>query len=142
MAAWRCRPKRTTTSALTTASFEYIVSSGEGESFTFKSGTLGGRQVDTRRTLRLAASLGLDALGLKPGDMVHLRAVARDGNTVSGPGLGASETRVLRVARAGEYDSIAVEGAPPPEADKSLISQRMLIILTEALDKRRPTFGA
>jgi hypothetical protein len=48
---------------------------------------------------------------------------------------------VLRVARAGEYDSIAVEGAPPPEADKSLISQRMLIILTEALEKRRPTLA-
>jgi hypothetical protein len=85
------------------------------------------------------ASLDLDALSLKPGDMVHLRAVAHDGNNVSGPGMGASETRVLRVARAGEYDSIAVEGAPPPEADKSLISQRMLIILTEALEKRRPT---
>jgi hypothetical protein len=73
--------------------------------------------------------------------MVHLRAVARDGNNVSGPGAGASETRVLRVARAGEYDSIAVEGAPPPEADKSLISQRMLIMLTEALEKRRPTLS-
>jgi hypothetical protein len=48
---------------------------------------------------------------------------------------------VLRVARAGEYDSIAVEGAPPPDADKSLISQRMLIMLTEALDKRRPSLS-
>jgi hypothetical protein len=73
--------------------------------------------------------------------MVHLRAVARDGNTVTGPGVGASETRVLRVARAGEYDSIAVEGAPPPEADKSLISQRMLIMMTEALERRRPTLA-
>ena len=60
------------------------------------------------------ATLGLDQLGLKPGDMVHLRAVARDGNDVSGPGLDASETRVLRVARAGEYDSVAVEGARRP----------------------------
>jgi hypothetical protein len=85
--------------------------------------------------------LSLAALALAPGDIVHLRAVARDGNTVSGPGVGASETRVLRVARAGEYDSIAVEGAPPPEADKSLISQRMLIMITEALDRRRPTLA-
>ncbi len=124
---------------LATAAFEYIVSSGEGESFKFRSGTLGARRVDSRREVTLDASLGLDGLGLKPGDLVHLRAVARDGNTVSGPGVGASETRVLRVARAGEYDSIAVEGAPPPEAEKSLISQRMLIMLTDALEKRRPT---
>jgi len=124
---------------LATAAFEYIVSSGEGESFRFRSGTLGMRRVDSGRDVTLDAWLGLDQLGLKPGDMVHLRAVARDGNNVSGPGAGASETRVLRVARAGEYDSIAVEGAPPPEGDKSLISQRMLIMLTEALEKRRPT---
>ena len=124
-----------------TAAFEYIVSSGEGESFQFRSGTLGVRRADSARDVALDAPLDLDQLGLKPGDMVHLRAVARDGNSVSGPGAGASETRVLRVARAGEYDSIAVEGAPPPEADKSLISQRMLIMLTEALEKRRPTLA-
>jgi len=126
---------------LATAAFEYIVSSGEGESFKFKSGTLGARRIDSAKDVKQDASLDLDGLSLKPGDMVHLRAVARDGNNVSGPGVGASETRVLRVARAGEYDSIAVEGAPPPEADKSLISQRMLIILTEALEKRRPTLA-
>ena len=118
--------------------FEYIVSSGEGESFKFRSGTLGARAFQGARSGALAAALSLDGLELKAGDVVHLRAVARDGNTVSGSGIGASETRVLRVARSGEYDSVAVEGAPPPEADKSLISQRMLIILTETLDKRRP----
>ena len=124
--------------ALVNGTFEYIVSSGEGESFKFRSGTLGARTFQGAKSGSLSGSLSLDGLGLKAGDMVHLRAVARDGNTVSGPGVGASETRVLRVARSGEYDSIAVEGAPPPEADKSLISQRMLIILTEALEKRRP----
>ena len=126
---------------LATAAFEYIVSSGEGESFKFKSGTLGARRIDAGRDANIGASLGLDQLALKPGDIVHLRAVARDGNNVSGPGAGASETRVLRVARAGEYDSIAVEAAPPSEGDKSAISQRMLIMLTEALEKRRPTLA-
>ena len=126
---------------LASGAFEYIVSSGEGESFQFRSGTLGTRQYSGAANGTLAASLALDALNLKPGDMVHLRAVARDGNSVSGPGVGASETRVLRVARAGEYDSIAVEGAPPPEADKSMISERMLIMMTEALDRRRPTLA-
>jgi hypothetical protein len=122
---------------LASAVFEYIVSSGEGESFKFRSGSLGARRL-SERDAPLSGSLGLDGLALEPGDIVHLRAVARDGNNVSGPGVGSSETRVLRVARAGEYDSIAVEGAPPPEADQSLVSQRMLIMLTEALDKRRP----
>lgn len=126
---------------LATVAFEYIVSSGEGESFKFTSGTLGVRRIDSRRDATIGTSLSLDRLALKPGDMVHLRAVAHDGNDVSGPGAGASETRVLRVARAGEYDSIAVEGAPPSEGDKSVISQRMLIMLTEALDKRRPTLA-
>jgi hypothetical protein len=70
--------------------------------------------------------------------VVHLRAVAVDGNTATGPDTGVSETRVLRVARVGEYDSIAVEGAPPPEADASALSQRMLIQLTEELERRRP----
>jgi len=126
---------------LASGTFEYIVSSGEGESFKFRSGTLGARQYSGAANGALAASLGLEALELAPGDMVHLRAVARDGNTVGGPGVGSSETRVLRIARAGEYDSMAVEGAPPPEADKSTISQRMLIILAEALDRRRPTLA-
>ena len=127
---------------LVSGAFEYIVSSGEGESFRFRSGTLGARQFggarERARAGMLSGALRLDALELKPGDIVHLRAVARDANTVSGPGVGSSETRVVRIARASEYDSVAVEGAPPPEADKSLISQRMLIILTEALERRRP----
>jgi hypothetical protein len=123
---------------LVSGAFEYILSSGEGESFKFSAGTLGAKQFSSAANGSLAVSLSLESLNLKPGDLVHIRAVARDGNNVSGPGKGSSETRVVRVARSGEYDSIAVEGAPPPEADKSLISQRMLIILTEALEKRRP----
>jgi hypothetical protein len=123
---------------LVRAGFEYIISSGSGESFTFRSGRLGDRTLAGARTARLAASLDLAALGLKPGDVVHVRAVAADGNTVSGPSVGTSETRSLRVARTGEYDSLAVEAAAPPAADKSIVSQRMLIMLTEALERRRP----
>jgi hypothetical protein len=123
---------------LATASFEYIVSSGEGESFTFRSGSIGARRLANARGATLDGTLSLAALELKPGDVVHVRAIARDGNTVSGPGEGASETRVIRIARQGEYDSVAVEGAPPPEADKSALSQRMLIMLTEKLEARRP----
>jgi hypothetical protein len=68
---------------------------------------------------------------------VHLRAIAFDARADTTRGLGASETRTIRIARAGEYDSVAVEAAAPPEADKSLLSQRMLINMTEALVRQR-----
>jgi hypothetical protein len=115
--------------------FELIVSSGEGETFAFRSATLGARR-PTGREASLATTLDLDSLALNPGDILHLRAVARDRNDVSGPGVGVSETRTLRIARAGEYDSVAVEAAAPPE-EQSVISQRMLIMLAEALEKKR-----
>jgi hypothetical protein len=121
---------------LTSAAFEYIVSSGDGERFTFTSGTLGAQRPAGRRAADLSATLDLGALALKPGDVIHLRAVAHDANTVTGPGIGSSDTRTFRVARTGEYDSVAVEAAAPPEADKTLLSQRMLINLTEALVRR------
>ena len=122
---------------LTSASFEVIISSGQGESFSFRTMVLGARNPRGARSADLGASLVLDSLNLAPGDVLHLRAVARDANTVSGPGAGASETRAIRIARAGEYDSVAVEGAPPPEVDKSLLSQRMLILAAERLHARR-----
>ena len=120
------------------ASFEYIISSGEGETFTFKSGTLGTVSPHAKRA-SFSSTLILDSLGLKPGDIVHLRAIARDANDVTGPGTGTSETRAIRIARADEYDSVAVDAAPPSDADKSVVSERMLIVLAEALEKKRPT---
>ena len=117
--------------------FEYIVSSGEGENFTFKSGVIHRSDAGGARATKLAGSLDLDALQLKPGDLVHVRAVARDRNNVTGPGVGVSETRTLRIPRASEYDSIAIEGAPPPDVDSSQLSQRMLIMLAEKLEARR-----
>ncbi|MFL5578025.1 MAG: hypothetical protein ACJ79S_18885 [Gemmatimonadaceae bacterium] len=117
---------------------EIIVSSGEGESFTFRSGVLRGAAPGGARAASLRASLRLDSLGIKAGDVVHLRAVARDRNDVSGPGIGASETRTVRVARAGEYDSVSVDAAPPPAVDSSALSQRLLLQLAEALERRRP----
>jgi hypothetical protein len=82
--------------------------------------------------------VSIDSLRLAPGDVVHIRLVARDRNPARDAGTGASETRVVRIARLGEYDSVAVEGAPPLDADTSAISQRMLILLTEALVRREP----
>ena len=115
---------------------EYIVSSGQGESFRFRSGILARRDHAGARQAAIETGVVIDSLRLAPGDVVHMRLVARDRNPARDAGTGASETRVVRIARLGEYDSVAVEGAPPPEADTSAISQRMLILLTEALVRR------
>ncbi|HEX6598939.1 MAG TPA: hypothetical protein VF034_06420 [Gemmatimonadaceae bacterium] len=119
------------------ASFEIIVSSGQEETFTFRSAVLARTTLGGRQEGELSTRLSLDSLALKPGDVVQMRAVARDANDVTGPGVGSSETRALRVARAGEYDSVAVDAAPPGDPDAQVLSQRMLITLTEALERRR-----
>lgn len=119
---------------LADGAFEYVVSSGEGENFTFRSGRIGAAAFAGARNGALGAALDLGALALKPGDLVHVRALARDARPGAAPG--ASDTRAIRVARAGEYDSVAVEGAPPPDADTSAFGQRMLLQLTEALVAR------
>ena len=121
---------------LASGAFEYIISSGSGENFTFKSGTLGAASFYGKAGA-LGLTVRLDSLGLQPGDILHLRAVARDRNNISGPGVGASETRTLRIARADEYDSVDVDAAPPPEPEKNALSQRMILMMTEALEKRR-----
>ena len=117
--------------------FDYIISSGSGESFRFRSGQAG-QQVLTGSRDSVAAVLDLAALDLRPGDVVHLRAIALDGNDVTGPGEGVSETRSIRIARPDEYDTSAVIVLPPIGADTSLLSQRILINLTEALVERVP----
>ena len=117
--------------------FEYIVTSGDGERFTFRRGELQPRRDVTSRVSR-EMTWELDALALQPGDVVHLRAIASDRRGQ----VAASDTRALRVARASEADSLAVDAAPPPEVDGSVISQRMLINLTEALVRRSRSITA
>ena len=116
--------------------FEIIVSSGSGESFAFRSTVLGRTAVNNARAMEFATTLPLDSLQLKPGDVVHLRAVARDANPTSDAETGSSDTRTLRVPRPGENDSLSITPAPPPEVGQSELSQRMLIILTERLVAR------
>jgi hypothetical protein len=118
--------------------FEYIVSSGEGENFTFRSGVVGRRMLDNAPRSQIQSRIILDSLKLSPGNVVHLRAVARDGNTVTGPGIGYSETRTFRIPRPGEGDSVSVEQIARAEGDSSLLSQRLLVIMAEALERRRP----
>jgi len=117
---------------------EWIISSGQGELFEFRSGVLAEQAPGGGRRATLAMTLRLDSLRLGPGDVVHLRAVARDRNNVTGPGVGVSETRAIRVLRIGERDSVAVDAPPPAEAAQAVLSQRMLIQLAERLEASRP----
>ena len=123
------------------AAFELVVSSGSGENFTFRTTTVAHALLGGRTDGLLEARVSLDSLALQPGDILQLRAVARDGNNVTGPGVGSSETRALRVARADEYDSVSVDAAPPAEAEGQILSQRMLIDLTVALMKRQASLA-
>jgi len=128
---------------LAAAAFEFIVSAGAGETFTFRTGRVAARTFAAGvRSARIEGSLRLDTLKLGPGDLIHLRAVATDRNDVTGPGTGASETRTLRIARADEYDSVSVDPMPPTEPEKNALSQRMILQMTQALHAREPRIGA
>lgn len=118
--------------------FEVIVTSGAGEQYTARTLTFGRRTFSGAQTGSAAHSVSFTDLGIAPGDVMHVRAVARDLHPAATREPGVSETRSLRFARAGEYDSVAVEAAPPPVVDSSLLSQRMLLDLTEKLEARRP----
>lgn len=118
---------------LGSAYFEYLITTGSGEIFSARTITTQAVNFGGSRTGSLAATLDLASLKLNEGDVVSIRAIAQDGNTLSGPGLATSDTRTFRIARAGEYDSIAVDAAAPLPVDSSAMSQRMLIIMTQKL---------
>jgi hypothetical protein len=118
---------------LVSGQFEIIVSAGSGESFKFRSVAIGRVTMQGARSRQWEARLDLDSLALQPGNIVHLRAVARDANPSPDAESGSSETRTLRVPRPDESDSTTLDLVPPPEVGKSELSQRMLIILTERL---------
>jgi hypothetical protein len=70
---------------------------------------------------------------------MHIRAVARDRNNVTGPGESVSRTRIIRVARPEEMDQITTDIGMPPELPKDpVMSQRMIILMTERLIRERP----
>ena len=118
--------------------FEYLITTGSGEIFTARTITTPVIQFGGSRSGSLSATLDLASLKLGEGDVVSIRAIAQDGNTLSGPGVATSDTRTIRIARAGEYDSLAIEAAAPEPIDSSATSQRMLIVMTEKLVREQP----
>src|SRR5687767_2762640 len=123
---------------LVAGQFEYLISTGSGEIFKARTMTTPVVDFDGSRNRTISATLDLATLQLQGGDVVSMRAIARDGNTLSGPGIATSDTRTIRIARAGEYDSMAVLAAAPMALDTSALSQRMLIALTERLVRDQP----
>lgn len=117
--------------------FEYLVTSGSGEVFSARTVTTPVVGFGGQKRAGLRASLDLSSLGLQQGDVVSIRAIVQDVNTLSGPGLATSDTRTYRIARADEYDSVAVDAAGPTPLDSSAMSQRMLILMTEQLVRDR-----
>ncbi len=121
------------------AFFESIVTMGQDEGhITFRRDTLERRSFSGARSGDFSMTMPLADFRLEEGNMLSLRAVAFDNNTLSGPSYTTSETRVLRVATSSEYDSLAIEGAPPPN-DTLFLTLRYIIQLTEEIhaDKDR-----
>ncbi|MDE2653682.1 MAG: hypothetical protein OXI71_07680 [Gemmatimonadota bacterium] len=119
------------------AFFESIVTMGQEEGhITFRRDTLERRGFSGARNGEFAMTIPLADFRLGEGDMLSLRAVAFDNNTMSGPSYTTSETRVLRVATSSEYDSLAIEGAPPPN-DTLFLTLRFIIQLTEEIHADR-----
>ncbi|HUF65387.1 MAG TPA: hypothetical protein VMM17_05365 [Gemmatimonadaceae bacterium] len=118
---------------LARAVIEYMISSGQEETFTARTGVAAARDFAGARTGQLSGTIAGAALRLGPGDVLSIRSVARDGNDVGGPGIGTSDTRTIRIARSDEYDSLAVEAMAPVFGDSALLSQRVILQRTEAL---------
>ena len=119
------------------AFFESIVTMGQEEGhITFRRDTLERRSFSGARNGEFAMTIPLADFRLGEGDMLSLRAVTFDNNTLSGPSYTTSETRVLRVATSSEYDSLAIEGAPPPN-DTLFLTLRFIIQLTEEIHADR-----
>ncbi len=120
------------------AYFEVLLTSGAGEVYSTQN-TIVGETRAASNALTIRAAVRLESLSLKPGAVLSVRAVGYDGNDVSGPGRGSSETRTIRIAYAEGQEPPAVAGAPPAPADSAMMSQRMIIIRTEQLDRARTT---
>ena len=118
--------------------FEYMITTGSGEIFSARTITTPVVHFGGSRSGSLSATLDLSSLKLGEGDIVSMRAIAQDGNTLSGPGIATSDTRTIRIARAGEYDSLAIDAAAPQPIDSSAMSQRMLVLMTEQLVRDQP----
>jgi hypothetical protein len=114
---------------------EFMLTAGGGENFETKTSTSGRTSFGRRRSGTLRATIRFDTLGLAPGTVLHIRAIALDANDVTGPGRGVSDTRTLRIAE--PEDSTSVNPVPPLPIDSMFMSQRLLNMRTDTLIRSR-----
>lgn len=112
---------------------ELMVTTGGGERFATTTRILGLALPGGARDAELRLALRLDTMQLGPGDVLNIRAVARDRNDLTGPGEGSSDTRTIRIADPGQKDAIPIVPASVATLDTTVLSQRMLIIRAETL---------
>lgn len=123
---------------LARAELELLYTSGGGERFETQQMIVGRASFDGAREARLRAAVLLDTMGLRPGDVLHIRAVAWDRNDVTGPGKGESETRTIRISDPRDLRDVNITAAAVAAIDTSIISQRMLIMRAETLLVQKP----
>jgi len=127
---------------LARAEIELLYTSGGGERFETKRIIVRRASFDGTRTARLQAAIVLDTMGLHPGDVLHIRAIAWDRNDVTGPGQGESETRTIRIRDPRDLSDVRITAAAAAAVDTSIISQRMLIVRAETLLVQKPQLEA
>ena len=116
----------------------WVHTRGGGESFDFREDSRSWATLEeTEDGVEGRLTLDLEELGIGPGEVLHLRATASDANEVTGPGTGVSRTRQIRVIREGEEMQVdALLGLPLELSEEPVLSQRMLLIMTEELLER------
>ena len=123
---------------LARAEFEVLYTSGSGERFDTRQTIIGRTALGGNRSARLRATVVLDTMNLRPGDVLHVRALAWDENDVTGPGKGESETRTIRIHDPRQMQDVNITAAKAAAIDTSIMSQRMLIVRAETLLINRP----
>ena len=124
------------------AHFELLHTTGGGEGFQTTHTITGSRALGGATTATIRATVRFDTLGIGPGDVLNVRAVAWDANDVTGPGKGESDTRTIRILDPTVRDSVSVNPAVAAALDTSILSQRMLIMRADSLAARKSAMAA
>ncbi|MGA9768914.1 MAG: DUF4175 family protein [Blastocatellia bacterium] len=116
---------------------KYIKTTGEGDQSRFESGDVNvNRAAANMQESRGSVQLDLAALNVAPGTSIVFHAEAVDRNSITGPGVGYSESLIVSVAGP-EPVKISLDDMMPDEALKYLTSERMILIKTEKLHRQR-----
>jgi hypothetical protein len=124
---------------LRSLSLQFTKASGSGEQFDFKEGEIPlSIARDGTRAWRGSASRSLADLNLKEGDVLVYRAVAADNRP--GDGSASSDAFFIEVSKLGVAAGDAF--TLPQEETRYALSQQMLIIKTERLNRQRASMPA